>query len=73
LPLRSGRNPACSLKCRFDALYCYCRRKAWIANFGVDNRPSWRVLREKNEIQSDWTGDYESVEAALAVLQEEFE
>jgi hypothetical protein len=47
--------------------------QAWIANFGGSNRPSWRILRAKNEIQSDWTGDYNSAEGALAVIQDEFE
>jgi hypothetical protein len=46
--------------------------RAWIANFGAPNRKNWRILRATNEVQSDWTGDYESVEEALTVIQQEF-
>lgn len=46
-------------------------RTARIANFGARNRYNWRVMRiNPDNSQSDWTGNYESVEAALADLQE---
>ena len=47
--------------------------QAWIANFGSSHQESWRILRARNGVQSDWTGDSESAEAALAVLRREFE
>jgi hypothetical protein len=44
---------------------------ARIANFGAPNRDDWRVMRiNPDNSQSEWTGNYESVEAALADLQE---
>jgi len=32
-----------------------------------------RILRTKNGIQGSWTGDYETAEEALAVLQKEYD
>lgn len=49
------------------------REQAWIANFGSRYQESWRVLRAENGVQSDWTGDYNSADEALAVLQKEFD
>jgi hypothetical protein len=46
---------------------------AWIANFGAPYRQDWRILRARNGVQGDWAGQYESAEAALTVLREEFE
>lgn len=44
---------------------------ARIANFGAPARNDWRVMRiYANNTQSGWTGHYESVEEALAALQE---
>jgi hypothetical protein len=43
---------------------------ARIANFGAPNGNKWRIMRiNPDNSQSDWTGDYESVEDALAALQ----
>lgn len=47
--------------------------RAWVANFGGPHQANWRILRAENGVQSDWTGDYESAEAALAAIQKEFE
>src|SRR3989304_4918262 len=33
----------------------------------------WRILRTKNGVQGDWTGEYESADEALAALQKEFD
>jgi hypothetical protein len=46
--------------------------QAWIANFGAPHREDWRVLRARNGAQSDWTGHYESAEAAMRMLEDEF-
>jgi hypothetical protein len=46
--------------------------RAWIANFSGPYRHDWRVLRAKGGVQSDWSGHYESAEAALEVLQKEY-
>jgi hypothetical protein len=43
------------------------RRGNWALPEGCDMRLNLRVVRNS---QSDWTGNYESVEAALADLQE---
>ena len=47
--------------------------QAWIANFGAPHRQDWRILRARNGVQTDWTGQFESADAALVVLQEEFQ
>jgi hypothetical protein len=47
--------------------------QAWIADFGSHSEGRWRVLRATNRVQSDWTGEYQSPEAALAELQREYE
>jgi hypothetical protein len=31
--------------------------------------PRWEMRREKNGASTDWTGDYETADEALAVLQ----
>ena len=44
---------------------------ARIANFGAPSRNDWRVMRiYSDNTYSDWTGHYESVEKALATLQQ---
>lgn len=47
--------------------------RVWVANFGGRHKASWRILRAKDGVQSDWTGDYQDKELALAVIQKEFE
>jgi hypothetical protein len=47
---------------------------ARIANFGAPNQNDWRIMRiNADNTQSDWTGNYESVEDARAVLQQDYE
>jgi hypothetical protein len=64
---------------KWDQVYQYEVRglpsgeQAWIANFGSRYKESWRILRARNGVQSDWTGEYQSAEAALAELQREYE
>lgn len=49
-------------------------RTARIANFGAPNRNDWRIMRiNADNTQSDWSGNYESVEDALAALQQDYE
>jgi len=49
-------------------------RTARIANFGAPNRNEWRIMRiNADNTQTDWTGDYESIEDALAALQRDYE
>lgn len=47
--------------------------EAWIANFGSHPHESWRILRAKNGVQSEWTGDYTSAEEALSAFQKQFD
>ena len=47
--------------------------QALIANSGAPNRNDWKIMRIDDDAQEDWNGHYESAEAALAVLQKEFE
>lgn len=43
---------------------------ARIANFGARHHDDWRVMRISGDnSQTHWTGNYESLEAALADLQ----
>jgi hypothetical protein len=44
--------------------------RASIAEDGVSHR--WQILRTKDGVQGNWTGDYETAVDALAALQEEF-
>jgi hypothetical protein len=46
--------------------------RALVANFGAPHRQNWKILRVTGEVQSDWTGDYGSVEEALRTVQKEF-
>ena len=47
-------------------------KTARIANFGASNRNEWRIMRiNADNTHTDWTGDYESVEDALAALQQD--
>ena len=47
-------------------------KTARIANFGAPNRADWRIMRiNVDNTQSEWTGNFESVDAALAALQED--
>ncbi len=48
------------------------REEAYIRDFGVPIRTKWQISRIKGGVQSDWTGNYESAEAALAELQKEY-
>jgi len=49
-------------------------KSARIANYGAPNRNDWRILRiNADNTQGDWTGEYQSAEAALAVLQKDFD
>jgi hypothetical protein len=44
---------------------------ARIANFGAPNRNDWRIMRiNPDNTQTDWIGHYQSVEDALAALQQ---
>lgn len=47
--------------------------EATIANYGAPHRNDWRILRIRGHEQSDWTGNYESAEVALAELQSQYE
>lgn len=45
---------------------------ARVANFGAPNGNDWRIMRiYTDNTQSDWMGNYDSVEEALAALQQE--
>jgi hypothetical protein len=47
-------------------------KTARIANFGAPNRNDWRIIRiNADNTSSDWTGSYESIDEALAALQED--
>ena len=47
-------------------------RSARIANFGAPNDNDWRIMRINGDnTQADWTGHYDSVEEALAALQQD--
>ena len=47
-------------------------KTARIANFGAPNRNDWRIMRiNADNTPTDWTGHYESVEDALAALQQD--
>jgi hypothetical protein len=45
--------------------------QAWIANFGAPYRQNWKILRATGNVQSDWRGDHQSAEEALAVIEVE--
>jgi hypothetical protein len=46
-------------------------KTARIANFGAPNRQDWSILRiNTDNTQGEWTGHYESVDDALAALQQ---
>ena len=46
-------------------------KTARIANFGAPNRQDWRILRiNTDNTQGEWTGHYQSVDDALAALQQ---
>jgi len=44
--------------------------KHLIADFGGPGWPRWRVLKVKNGISGEWTGKFESADAALACVSE---
>ena len=47
-------------------------KTARIANFGAPNRNEWRIMRiNADNTQSGWSGHYESVDEALAALQQD--
>lgn len=47
-------------------------KTARIANFGAPNRNDWRIMRiNADNTQTDWTGHYESLEEALATIQQD--
>ena len=70
-PKRAGKGPELS---NFDEVYSYevtglpHGEEAWISLF----KQLWQILRVRNGLQGEWTGEYESAEAALAALQAEF-
>jgi hypothetical protein len=46
-------------------------KAARIANFGAPNRNDWQIMRiNADDTQTDWIGHYETVEDALAALQQ---
>lgn len=47
-------------------------KTARLANFGAPNRNDWRIMRiNTDNTQSDWSGNYKSVEDALVALQQD--
>jgi len=47
-------------------------KAARIANFGAPNRDDWRIMWiGPDNAQTDWTGNYATVEAALAALEQD--
>ena len=47
---------------------------ARLANVGAPNRQDWQIMRINGDnTPSVWTGHFESVEAALAALQQHYE
>jgi hypothetical protein len=49
-------------------------KTARIANFRAPNGNDWRIMRTNaDNTQTDWTGHYQSVEDALAALQQDCE
>jgi hypothetical protein len=47
-------------------------KAARIANFGAPTRNDWQIMRiNADNTQTDWTGHYETVEDALAALQQD--
>jgi hypothetical protein len=47
-------------------------KTARIANFGAPNRNDWRIMRINGDnTRTDWFGHYESVDDALAALQQD--
>lgn len=47
-------------------------KTAKLANFGAPNRDDWQIMRiNADNTQSGWTGHYQSVEDALAALQQD--
>lgn len=48
-------------------------KTARIANFGARNRNDWRIMRiNADNSQTDWIGNYESADEALAALQQDY-
>ena len=47
-------------------------KTARIANFGAPNSNDWRIMRVNGDnTQDHWTGHYDSIEGALAALQQD--
>ena len=47
-------------------------KTARIANFGVPNRNDWQIMRiNADNTHTGWSGHYESVDDALAALQQD--
>jgi hypothetical protein len=44
--------------------------EAFIANFGNRRRDSWRLLRIKDGVQGDWTGNYTTADDAVAAYEQ---
>jgi hypothetical protein len=42
------------------------------AELAADNG-KWRILRTRNGVRGEWTGDYATADEALAALQKEFD
>ena len=48
-------------------------KTARMVNFGAPSRNDWQIMRiNADNTYSDWTGHYESIEDALAALQQDF-
>jgi hypothetical protein len=58
----------------YDSLYDVCGlptgERASVAENAKSRR--WQILRTKDAATGDWTGDYETAQDALAVLQKEY-
>jgi hypothetical protein len=49
-------------------------KSARIANFGAPGWKEWRLLRiNADDTQGEWTGNYESAEAALAEIRRDLD
>jgi len=47
---------------------------ARIANFGAPSRNDWQIIRiNADNTQTHWTGHYESIDDALAALQQDWQ
>ena len=58
---------------QYEVLGLPPHEQAWIANFGGPYHHEWRILRAINGVQSDWSGNYTSPEAALFALKSDLD